>query len=101
MDDKIGSLDHVGDDGVEVFLFDVEFLKIFDCFIFALGGDLLYMKSKVFKKFMHIHIPLQYKYRPSIRTRMPTHQSLETLQVNITQVIHSTVNLRYVNTEYC
>ena len=50
---------------------------------------------------MHVYVLLQNEDRPTVCTRVLTHQSLQGLQVDKTHVVHSPVDLAYVNPEYC
>ena len=57
------------------------------------------MEAQVLKELVHVHISLEDEDAPPIRSRIPLHQPLERLQVNVPQVVHPPINFTHVNTE--
>lgn len=52
------------------------------------------------KIFVHVLVPLQNEYAPTVRCRVLLHQQLQNLQVSPRYVVHSPVYLAYVHPEY-
>jgi hypothetical protein len=57
------------------------------------------VEPQVFEEFMHVQVLLKDEDAPTVSTRMPLHQKLEGLKVNVSDVVHPSVDFTDVDAE--